>query len=232
MFEDSTFESNSRIQTRSRAWMLATCAFNGSILLAMVLVPLIYPSGLPRMVKSFLMETPVVEQPRPKPIEVAMVTNAPSEIQDGHIVMPTHFPRTAFIPVAPEMARPLNVANVDLGDNSDNSVFNSQTHHTDVRQAVSAPIRVSGMVEEGLLVHRTIPVYPPIAIASHIEGTVVLQATISRTGFITNLQVISGPMMLQQAALNAVQQWRYRPYLLTGEPVEVETKVNVIFNLN
>ena len=184
------------------------------------------------MVKSFLMETPVVEQPRPKPIEVAMVTNAPSEIQDGHIVMPTHFPRTPFIPVAPELARPLNVANVDLGDNSDNSVFNSQTHHTDVRQAVSAPIRVSGMVEEGLLVHRTIPVYPPIAIASHIEGTVVLQATISRTGFITNLQVISGPMMLQQAALNAVQQWRYRPYLLTGEPVEVETKVNVIFNLN
>jgi periplasmic protein TonB len=69
-------------------------------------------------------------------------------------------------------------------------------------------------------------------LASHIEGTVVLQATISRSGTIANLHIISGPMMLQQAAKNAVQQWQYRPYLLSGEPVEVETTVNVIFKLN
>jgi periplasmic protein TonB len=87
-------------------------------------------------------------------------------------------------------------------------------------------------VEEGLLIKRTIPIYPPIALASHIEGTVVLQATISRSGTIANLHIISGPMMLQEAAKNAVQQWQYRPYLLSGEPVEVETTVNVIFKLN
>ena len=88
MFEDSTFESNGRIQTRSRAWMLATCIFNGTTLLAMVLVPLIYPSALPRMVRSVLMEVPA-PQPQPKPVtQVAMVSSAPSQIQGGHISQP------------------------------------------------------------------------------------------------------------------------------------------------
>jgi protein TonB len=58
-----------------------------------------------------------------------------------------------------------------------------------------------------------------------------LQATISKTGAIENLHVVSGPPMLQQAALDAVKTWRYKPYLLSGEPVEVETEVNVIFTL-
>ena len=59
----------------------------------------------------------------------------------------------------------------------------------------------------------------------------VLQATISKQGTIEDLRVISGPAMLQQAAMDAVRQWRYRPYLLNNEPVEVETTVNVIFTL-
>ena len=75
------------------------------------------------------------------------------------------------------------------------------------------------------------PIYPPIAKAARVQGTVVLQATISKTGSIENLHVISGPAMLQQAALDAVKTWRYRPYLLNNEPVEVETTVNVIFTL-
>jgi len=60
---------------------------------------------------------------------------------------------------------------------------------------------------------------------------VVLQATISKSGGIENLRVVSGPPMLQQAALDAVRAWRYKPYLLNGDPVEVETTVNVVFNL-
>ena len=75
------------------------------------------------------------------------------------------------------------------------------------------------------------PQYPAIAKAARIQGTVVLQATISKNGTIENLHVISGPPMLQQAAMEAVKTWRYRPYLLNGEPVEVETQVNVIFTL-
>jgi protein TonB len=81
------------------------------------------------------------------------------------------------------------------------------------------------------LLLKTVPQYPPIAKAAHMQGTVVLQATISKTGSIENLKVVSGPAMLQQAALDAVRTWRYRPYLLNNDPVEVETTVNVIFSL-
>ena len=87
------------------------------------------------------------------------------------------------------------------------------------------------MVVEGMLIQKTLPVYPAIARASGTQGTVVLQATISRNGTIENLRVVSGPAMLQQAAMDAVKEWRYRPYLLSGEPVEVETTVNVVFKL-
>jgi protein TonB len=75
------------------------------------------------------------------------------------------------------------------------------------------------------------PTYPPIARAARISGTVVLQATISKTGTIENLRVVSGPPMLTQSALESVRAWRYKPYLLNGEPVEVETTINVVFNL-
>ena len=83
----------------------------------------------------------------------------------------------------------------------------------------------------GLLFNKTVPVYPPIAKAARVSGTVVLEATISKTGVIEDLHVISGPAMLIQAALDAVRTWQYRPYLVNGEPVEVETTVNVVFTL-
>jgi protein TonB len=90
---------------------------------------------------------------------------------------------------------------------------------------------ISQGVMAGMILVKTQPVYPPIAKAARVSGQVVLQATISKTGTIENLKVISGPAMLQQAAMDAVRSWRYRPYLLNGDPVEVETTVNVIFTL-
>jgi len=75
------------------------------------------------------------------------------------------------------------------------------------------------------------PTYPAIAKAARVSGTVVLQATISKQGTIENLRVVSGPAMLQAAAMDAVKNWRYKPYLLNGDPVEVDTQVNVIFSL-
>jgi protein TonB len=81
------------------------------------------------------------------------------------------------------------------------------------------------------VLQRTQPVYPAIAKAARVQGTVVLEATISKTGAITGLRVVSGPAMLQQAALDAVKTWRYKPYLLNNEPVDVETTINVIFTL-
>jgi len=70
-----------------------------------------------------------------------------------------------------------------------------------------------------------------IAKTMRVEGTVELAATISKSGTIENLRVMSGPVMLQQAAVDAVKTWRYRPYMLDGQPVEVETSVNVVFRM-
>ena len=100
-----------------------------------------------------------------------------------------------------------------------------------VQAAAPKKVNISGGVAAGMLLQKTIPMYPPIAKAARVSGTVVLQATISKTGTIENLRVISGPAMLQQSALEAVKSWRYRPYLLNNEPVEVETTVNVVFSL-
>jgi protein TonB len=85
---------------------------------------------------------------------------------------------------------------------------------------------------EGNLIYKVQPLYPPLARSARIQGTVLLRAVISRAGTIENLQALSGPPMLIHAALDAVSQWRYRPYLLNGEPVEVETQVTVNFSLS
>ena len=85
---------------------------------------------------------------------------------------------------------------------------------------------------EGNLVHRVQPDYPSLARQVRVQGQVVLRAMISREGAIEKLQVLSGHPMLMQAAVDAVRQWRYRPYVLNGEPVEVETQVTVNFVLS
>jgi len=101
------------------------------------------------------------------------------------------------------------------------------------RVKVGAPrkMSISAGIAGGLLVQRTTPVYPQIAKEARVAGTVVIQATISKGGLVENLRAVSGPTMLRQAALDAVKSWRYKPYLLDGEPVEVETTVNVTFTL-
>jgi len=92
------------------------------------------------------------------------------------------------------------------------------------------PPRISQMME-GNLIYRVQPNYPALARSARVQGQVVLRAVISRTGAIENLQVLSGHPLLTGAALEAVRQWRYRPYILNGEPVEVETQVTVNFLL-
>ncbi len=92
-------------------------------------------------------------------------------------------------------------------------------------------IRVSSGVANGMLMNGPQPVYPQMARIAHIQGDVVLQATISKTGAIENLRAISGHPILQQAALETVKQWRYKPYLLNNEPVEIETTITVKFHM-
>jgi periplasmic protein TonB len=93
-------------------------------------------------------------------------------------------------------------------------------------------VRVSQGVTQGLLVRKIQPNYPPLARQARIQGSVLLQAEISKDGTIENLHLISGHPMLAPAAIEAVKQWKYKPYILNGEPVEVETQITVNFTLS
>jgi len=97
---------------------------------------------------------------------------------------------------------------------------------------LNGPLRVGGNVQAARIVNRVQPVYPPLARQTRISGTVRLHAIIGKDGAITSLEVMSGHPLLQQAALDAVRQWRYQPTLLNGEPVDVDTTIDVIFSLN
>jgi len=146
---------------------------------------------------------------------------------------PTRIPHDIMI--AKDREAPIasfGVAGSDYGGSS-NGVMGSIFGDNKMKVQVAPPkkITISGGVMAGNLILKVTPIYPPIAKAARVQGTVVLQATISKTGSIENLRVVGGPQMLQQAALDAVKSWRYRPYLLSGEPVEVETQVNVVFTL-
>ena len=233
MFEDATFESMGTIHTRSRNWMLATFGLNGSIIAILIAIPFIYPSVLPQMMNTWRLEAPAPAEEAPPVVHQAPATSARNEYAN-----PFEAPRQ----ISPDIWIPRPGGDTDIGDRTvvdvspmgapglDNPLRGQ--HVQTVVQAPQTVRRISGGVMEGMLVHRVLPVYPAMARATHTAGRVELQATISRTGTIDNLRVVSGPSLLIQAAIDAVTQWRYRPYLLNGEPVEVETTINVDFRLD
>jgi len=93
-------------------------------------------------------------------------------------------------------------------------------------------IRVASRVAEANLIHDVAPQYPPEAGRARVEGTVVLMAVIGKDGSVQDVRVESGLPLLAQAAIDAVKQWRYRPYLLNGEPVEVDSRITINFTLS
>ena len=94
----------------------------------------------------------------------------------------------------------------------------------------TGPVRLSSGVVAGMAIDKPAPVYPAIAKAAHVQGAVILHAIISKQGTIENVSVISGNGMLVSAARDAVMRWRYKPYILDGEPAEVETSITVNFS--
>jgi periplasmic protein TonB len=235
MFEDSTFESTGRIRTRSRGWMVAALAFNGSILTAMILVPLIYPEALPSHAFAFLMAVPP-PPPSPPPVahQAASAASASSPALQDPLAAPRQIPYTITIIHDPGPAPTGPISTLDPGTGIPYGMgdsFPPQPPPRVVRAAPSGPLHISSGVATSIAIYKPIPVYPALARAARVEGTVVPEATISKQGTIEDLRVVSGPAMLRQAALDAVSQWRYRPYLLNGDPVAVETTVNVVFNL-
>lgn len=233
MFEDSTFASTNRIQMRSRAGFLWAALLESAVVLAVIAMSLLYPRSLPSLANPFVVQAPT------EPVSEAAPQVRPAAVQARAAVLvfnpfqaPRVIPRGAYIPDKPEGPAIIDPSGLEDPKGSGEGPFGPAKIVAVAQFPAPRVVRLPSTVSEGMLVQKTDPVYPQIAIDMHSQGTVVLQATISRDGTIEDLRAISGPPMLRQAALNAVSTWRYRPYMLNGQPIPVETTVDVVFKLN
>jgi len=93
-------------------------------------------------------------------------------------------------------------------------------------------IRVGGSVQGRKLIRSVQPIYPADAKSRHVTGTVLLHVIVAQDGSVQEIEVVSGPDELRQSAIDAVKQWRFKPTLLNGKPVEVDTKIQLVYNLS
>lgn len=207
----------------------------------LLLLPLFYTEGLPRLALLAPLLTPAPPPAAaPAPPHSAATSPAQSNLMGAMLISPREIPPTVNMLTEttppPPMIDPSAVG-VRHGTGDPNSRGNVLDSILGSNQILPPPPPAVGHrpptshMMEGNLVHRVQPEYPALARQARVQGQVVLQAIISRDGAIENLQVLRGHPMLVQAAIDAVRQWRYRPYVLNGEPVEVETQVTVNFIL-
>ncbi len=235
MFEDSTFDSRSVLPNKTPQRMMVALVVNVSIVAGLLVFPLLYPESLPgHLLREVLYVPPVPVAPAdPRPVAVERSAVETVSLRNP-FEAPRKIPGKINMDAEPALADAGNAStfmDVIGAPAASTNVFHAAPAHV-VVQAVPKSVKISGGVAEGRLVFHPTPSYPVIAKASHTEGTVVLAATIDHEGKIANLRVVSGPAMLQEAALQAVSQWRYRPYMLNNQPVDVETTVNVVFSLS
>ena len=237
MFEDSLIESGGKLKTKRAATTTFSVILQMGIIGFMVLLPLLFTEALPNLSASMSLVAPPPPPPPPPPAVVHIVKQVQTDIVNGQLRTPTKIPKKVEMIKEEEAPPPMTsgvVGGVPGGvpGGSMNGVMGSLIPtNTAVPTIKPQRIRVSSGVTQGLVIHKVEPSYPPIAKTARVSGTVILQALISKEGTIENLHVVSGHPLLTQSALEAVKQWRYRPYILNGEPVEVETTVEVHFTL-
>ena len=239
MFDDALMESEKRLTTKAGYYSLFSVAMNSCLLAGLVLWPLLHPRSLPRQTLAMLLTAPApppaapgIKAATPKTVQARVETLA-DQLRAPSIV------RKAIESVTDIGGPAIAVEGSSIASMSGNpsaaisDLFRNTTPpaRAVVKAAVSKPVSVSSGVMAGNRIAGVDPMYPAIARAADIHGTVVLEATISRQGTIENLRSVSGPPMLLAAAINAVKTWRYHPYLLNGAPVEVETTINVVFTM-
>ncbi len=244
MFEDSLLESGGRMRTR-RGWT-TVLSFVLQVLLigVMILIPLIYTEALPKQqLLTFITAPPPPPPPPPPPaaVPIKAVKVVQTDVINGQLRTPTKIPQKVAMIKEEEAPPPVSSMGGVVGGvpggvpgGQMGGVIGGIISSTPVavpKVATPQRVRVSSGVTQGNLINKVQPVYPPIAKNARIQGSVVLQAVISKTGVVENLRAVSGHPMLIPAAVEAVKQWRYKPYYLNGEPVEVETTVTVNFTL-
>ncbi len=238
MFEDSLIESGGKLRDKRGRTTAFSFLVQFGIIGVMVLIPLLFTEALPKtQLMTFLVAPPPPPPPPPPPAEVHIVKQVQTDIVNGQLRTPTKIPKKVEM-IKEEEAPPPMTAGVVGGvpggvpGGSMNGVMGGIIGNPALIPKVAVQrIRVSSGVTQGMVIRRVEPVYPPIAKTARVQGTVILQAVIGKDGTIQNLHVVSGHPLLQGAAMDAVKQWRYKPYILNGDPVEVDTQVEVHFTL-
>jgi len=241
MFAESMLESSWAQWTR-RSWMTVTSfGLQGLVIGLLLLLPLWKTVGVPT---SRTLSTPIslgraAAEP-PQTAQASPASGTQNNFRSGRFLQPSRIPIVISMTAEePSLAAPAGsgtgVEGVGLPGSSNGlptSLFNGSRPLLPATPAsIARTFRTSNMLE-GSLIRRVQPVYPVLARSARIQGQVVLFAVISRAGTIDNLRVLSGHPMLVPAAIEAVRQWRYRPYILNSQPIEVETQITVNFLLS
>jgi len=241
MFADSLLDSQSLNRSR-RGWAtLVSFSLQALAVTCVLTVPLFYTQVLPRLesvsrVISPPIGAPPAQSPAPRRESSGGERSLFTNLQVNAFTIPRQIPITIENgPDQPPPAFPYTGTGAEPGSSTlpDGILGSSGTAAPPIprRSETAQPPRISLMME-GSLIRRVEPQYPVIAKNMGVQGTVVLAAVISREGTIEQLQVVSGHPLLVQAALRAVREWRYRPYILNDAPVEVDTQITVNFILH
>ena len=243
MFEDMVVSGAHSIKTNKPWTVVLSMLFQVLFLGILILIPLIYTEALPKaMLATMIVAPPPPPPPPPPPVATQIVKVKPQvHLMDaGKLVQPKSIPHDIKIikeEAEPDMNAgmaggvPGGVAGGSMGGVI-GGVIGGMGGAPPPPKPVASRIRQGGSVQAALLVNKVQPVYPPLARQTRISGTVRLHALISKQGTVESLEVLSGHPLLVRAAMDAVQQWKYKPTLLNGEPVEVDTTIDVIFSLN
>lgn len=244
MFSDSLLESSSSERRRRGLATTLSIVFQCSVIACLLIVPLMFTEALPTAQLITMLVAPPPPPPPPPPAAVAVVKVVQTDmLNDGQLRTPTHIPRKIEMIREEEAPPPAfsggvvggvpgGVPGGELGGVI-GSIVSASSNSTAMVPKLEAPkrVRVSQGVTRGMVISKIEPKYPKIALAARVTGVVLLKAVISKEGEIKELQVVSGHPLLVPPAIEAVKQWHYRPYLLNGEPVEVETNVTVTFQI-
>lgn len=247
MFADSLLDFG--VQRKRKAFATTTSFILNCVALGILLImPLVFTEQLPSaQLLTFLVAPP--PPPPPPPPAAEQVQRIVRQIQTdvlstGQLRTPSRIPQKVEMikedVAPPPMAAtggvvggvPGGIPGGQVGGVIGGIISATANVAAVPKLALPQRIRISQGVTKGLLIHRVEPTYPPLARAARVQGEVVLTAVISTSGEIENLQLVSGHPMLVPEAIAAVRQWRYKPYLLNGQPVEVETTITVIFSLS
>lgn len=204
------------------------------ILGLLLLIPLIYTQTLPTSVMNTFLVAPPPPAPPPPPQQVVVKQAPQKTFAVNHMEAPTVIPKQIEVAKdeAPPSVAPSDTAGV-AGGTGDvlGGIGTGAAPPPPPPAAAPARIKVGGDVQAASLLKQVTPAYPNIAKTAHVSGTVTLHAIISRDGSIEKLEYVSGPALLMASAMTAVREWKYKPTTLNGQPVEVDTTVQVVFSL-